>query len=88
MKRKAIVAVGTILMFQLCMSMIPVQNVTAEEFRANIRVDRDVGSGPLRNAASIAVDDGEIYILWEDSRNGGMDIYYSKSSNEGSSFLL
>jgi len=88
MRRTAILAVCTIFLFQLCLSVVPVQNVTAEEFRANTRVDRDVGSGPLRNNASIAVDDGDIYILWEDSRNGGMDIYYSKSSNEGTSFLL
>ena len=70
MRRTAILAVCTIFLFQLCLSVVPVQNVTAEEFRANIRVDRDVGSGPLRNNASIAVDDGDIYILWEDSRNG------------------
>lgn len=88
MRRTAILAVCTIFLFQLCLSVVPVQNVTAEEFKANIRVDRDVGSGLLRNNASIAVDDGDIYILWEDSRNGGLDIYYSKSSNEGTSFLL
>ncbi|UCD91602.1 MAG: Ig-like domain-containing protein [Methanobacteriota archaeon] len=81
-------AVGTIFLFQVCLSMALIPGVVAEEFRANIRVDRDVGAGPLRNGASIAVDDGEIYIAWEDSRNGGMDIYYSKSSNEGTSFLL
>lgn len=87
MRRIAIVTVCTIFLFQLCACALTSQDVSGEEFKPNVRVDRDVGAGPVRKNASVAVEDGNIYIVWEDSRNGGMDVYYSKSSNEGTSFL-
>ena len=56
-------------------------------FGRNVRVD-DVGQPNIAQLApSIAVDVNEnIYIAWQDERNGSMDIYFAKSTNGGDSF--
>ncbi len=48
------------------------------EFDKNIRVNNDTGSGDQMHPR-IAVRGGEIFIVWEDGRDGGSDIYFSKS---------
>ncbi len=47
------------------------------EFDKNIRVNDDTGSSDQMHPR-IAVRSGEIFIVWEDGRNGGSDIYFSK----------
>ncbi|VVB90137.1 Uncharacterised protein [uncultured archaeon] len=47
------------------------------EFDKNIRVNDDTGSGDQMHPR-IKVESGEIFIVWEDGRNGGSDIYFSK----------
>jgi hypothetical protein len=86
MRRIVVLAVFIILLGQLCtlVSLFPVAK--AEEFRDNERIDRDVGKGTRTNP-SIEVSDGNIYTVWQDNRTGPWDVYYSKSSNNGTSFL-
>jgi hypothetical protein len=87
MRRFVVLAIVMILFGQSVLVLMPYANVTAEEFRHNVRVDSNVGSGTIRGAPSIDSDNGNIYIAWQDSRNGGSDIYYSRSNNQGASFL-
>jgi len=47
------------------------------EFDKNIRVNDDTGSSDQMHPR-IAVRGGELFIAWEDGRNGGSDIYFSK----------
>ncbi len=54
------------------------------EFDKNVRLNDDTG-GSDQMHPHIAVRGGEIFIVWEDGRNGGSDIYFSKSvMNNGS----
>ncbi len=46
------------------------------EFDKNVRVNDDTG-GSDQMHPHIAVRSGEIFIVWEDGRNGGSDIYFS-----------
>lgn len=86
MRRVAFLTVATIILVCLSQFLSPLQTVRALEFRENKRVDRDVGKGSRANP-SIEVSDGSIHIVWEDDRSGSWDIYYSKSNNNGTSFL-
>ena len=56
-------------------------------FGPNIRVD-DTGSSPSYQwSPSIAVNtDGNIYVAWADKRNGNLDIYFAKSTDDGAYF--
>ncbi|UCE74295.1 MAG: exo-alpha-sialidase [Methanomassiliicoccales archaeon] len=57
-------------------------------FSGNKRVIDDV-SGAHQTAPSIAVDSASnIYIVWEDKRNGNYDIYFAKSTNGGNTFSV
>jgi hypothetical protein len=47
------------------------------EFDKNVKVNDDVENSDQMHP-EIAVKDGEIYIVWEDGRDGGSDIYFSK----------
>lgn len=47
------------------------------KFDANIRVNDDQEGDQMHPA--IAVRNGEIFIVWEDDRNGTSDVYFSKS---------
>jgi hypothetical protein len=87
MRRFVVLAIVMVLFGQFILVLIPQTGVVAEEFRLNVRVDSNVGSGTSRTAPSIDSDNGNIYIAWGDSRNGGSDIYYSRSNNQGASFL-
>lgn len=50
------------------------------------RVDDDTNNGTQVNP-SLGVDgSGNIYVAWQDSRNGATDIYFSKSTNGGSTW--
>jgi hypothetical protein len=87
MRRFVVLAVIMILFTQFILVLMPQITVTAEEFRDNVRVDSNVGSGTIRGAPAIAADNGNIYIVWQDNRNSAADIYYSRSNNQGVSFL-
>jgi hypothetical protein len=55
-------------------------------FSTNKMVNDDGGS-TLQSHPSIAVDNvGNIYISWEDNRNGNYDIYFTNSTDEGNTF--
>ncbi len=54
------------------------------EFDKNIRVNDDAGSGDQMHP-QIAVEGGEIFIIWEDGRNGGSDIYFSTGAMKNGS---
>jgi hypothetical protein len=58
-----------------------------KSFQRNVRVD-DTGSSPSNQyRVSMALDnDGNIYVVWSDDRNGRRDIYFSKSTDGGESF--
>lgn len=87
MRRCVVLAIIMILFGQFVLVLMPQTNVIAEEFRLNVRVDSNVGSGTIRSSPSIASDNGNIYIVWQDNRDGWSDIYYSRSNNQGASFL-
>ncbi len=87
MRRFVVLAVIMILFSQFILVLMPQTNVIAEEFRLDVRVDSNVGSGTIRSSPSIASDNGNIYVVWQDNRDGGSDIYYSRSNNQGVSFL-
>jgi hypothetical protein len=54
-------------------------------FGTNLRVDDSLGGG--QEDPSIAVDaSGDIYVAWQDSRNGDFDIYLAKSTDGGAFF--
>ncbi len=88
MRRLVVLALVIILLGQLCSFMAPIGSVEADEFRGNVRVDSNRGPGAIRSSPSMVADNGNIYIVWHDTRDGGSDIYYTKSSNQGVSFLL
>lgn len=62
-----------------------------ESFNTNVRVNDDTGSSS-QSAPSLAVDgNGNVYIVWTDGRNKGiddynLDIYFAKSTNGGGSY--
>ncbi len=88
MKRVVVVALVIILLGQLCLFVAPFGSVEAEEFRGNVRVDSNRKEGVTSYAPSMVADNGNIYIVWHDTRNGDADVFYSKSSNQGVSFLV
>ncbi|MFC1594113.1 hypothetical protein ACFL38_02175 [Candidatus Omnitrophota bacterium] len=57
-------------------------------FEPNVRVD-DTGSDTSHQMyPSLAADaSGNIFVAWQDMRNGNWDIYFAKSTNGGISFL-
>jgi len=59
---------------------------------SNIRVNDDVGTSEQSSPAIAMGDSGNFIIVWEDSRNGNLDIYaqrYDSSGNpSGSNFLV
>lgn len=60
-----------------------------EDWRVPIRVDLDDPAGGSYSAhPEIAVSENgtDIWITWEDSRDGAPDIYVARSSNQGQSF--
>ncbi|MFC1594114.1 hypothetical protein ACFL38_02180 [Candidatus Omnitrophota bacterium] len=56
-------------------------------FEPDVRVDDTETSSSSQSGPSLAVDyNGHIYIAWQDDRNGNLDIYCSRSSDEGVTF--
>ena len=57
-------------------------------WRDPVRVDSDEPAGVARsgNPQIDATENGRVYVVWEDSRNGNSDIYFARSDNAGSSF--
>ncbi len=88
MRRLVALALVIMLFGQLCILVAPFGKVKAEVFRGNVRVDSNRGMGVDRTAPTIVADNGNIYIVWHEDRNGDNDIFYTKSSNQGVSFLL
>ena len=61
--------------------------VLAQEFQSNIRVDDTGISDTNQSQPSLAVDDnGYIYTVWTDERNGHPDIYFARSTDNGATF--
>ncbi len=57
-----------------------------QTFSSDVRVNDDVGTAN-QDLPSIAVGaGGNIYIVWRDWRNGNSDIFFSKSTDGGSTF--
>jgi hypothetical protein len=60
------------------------QNYTAFGWNANVRVNDDVGSAGQDAPNTIADNDGNLYLAWRDSRDGGpYGIYFAKSADGG-----
>jgi len=56
-------------------------------FEPNVRVDDTGSSTGMQNEPSVTVDtNGNIYVVWHDYRNNVSDIYFSKSTDGGTSF--
>jgi hypothetical protein len=56
-------------------------------FNTNVRVDSTGSSDYDQKYPKIAIGSGNnIYVVWQDSRNGDWDIYFTRSTNAGSSF--
>lgn len=55
-----------------------------EEFGANVRITDDTSD--LRAFPAMVVEDGTIYVVWQEKRDGDDDIYFSKSMNNGTTF--
>ncbi len=53
-----------------------------------VRVDSDEPAGIAFSGSPqiAATDNGMVYVVWEDTRNGKSDIYFARSDNAGSSF--
>jgi len=61
-------------------------NDSGGTFGTNVKVNDDPSSA-IQRYPDIAVDsNGVIHVVWEDSRNGNYDIYYSKSTDGGATF--
>ncbi len=54
------------------------------KFDGNIRIN-DIGNGSQMHPA-IAVRNGEIFVVWEDERDGASNIYFSKGSRKNEDF--
>lgn len=52
---------------------------------ADVRLDQDAGTAFL-DRVDICCDGGNVYVAWQDLRNGGSDVYTRSSSNNGVSF--
>ncbi len=68
-------------------SMGMIQNAGAATFGTDIRVNDSAFAASTQSAPDMAIGpNGNIYIVWEDNRNGNYDIYLSSSADGGSSF--
>jgi hypothetical protein len=88
MRRQFALVVFIMLFSQFLLVLMPSTDVMAEEFRGNVRVDSNDGVGTMRGEPAISTDNGNIYIVWQDKRDGDYDIYYTRSNNQGVSYLL
>lgn len=57
-------------------------------WREPIRVDSDEPAGIAFSGSPqvTATANGNVYVVWEDTRNGNSDIYFARSDNAGNSF--
>jgi hypothetical protein len=59
-----------------------------QTWREPVRVDSDaLGSAHSAWPQLAATEFGDVYVVWEDARNGNTDIYFARSDNAGTSFL-
>ena len=54
---------------------------------ADVRLDTDAAGAALSTSARIAASDRRLYVVWADRRNGELDIYFNRSTDEGRSWL-
>ncbi|MEK6684566.1 MAG: Ig-like domain-containing protein [Nitrospirota bacterium] len=52
----------------------------------NVRVNDDTGAADQKFPCLAVVPDGNLYIVWDDARNGNSDIYFSRSLDGGSTW--
>jgi len=55
-------------------------------FGEPVRVDADQAGSAYSSYPKLALDDTRLYVVWEDSRDGLSDIYFSYSSDSGATF--
>jgi hypothetical protein len=60
---------------------------SGDEWDEPVRVDTDPAGEAYSAFPRITANDGNVYVIWEDSRDGKSDVYFSRSTNEGSTFL-
>ncbi len=59
-----------------------------QSWRDAVRVDSDaIGEAHSAWPQLAATEFGDVYVAWEDARNGKTDIYFARSDNAGTSFL-
>lgn len=67
--------------------MVMMQNAEAATFGADVRVNDSADSGFMQSAPDMAIDGSDnIFVVWEDNRNGNLDIYISTSTVGGDTF--
>ncbi len=80
---KALAAVSLLIITLFALTMLG--GSVGFEFKENLKVNDDSTTGEQTNP-SMAVLGDNVYLIWEDARNGDKDIYFGNSSDGGSTF--
>ena len=54
---------------------------------SDVRLDTDVAGAANSVDAVISVDSPRVYVVWQDDRNGGTDVYLNASTDDGQTWL-
>ena len=61
-------------------------NDAGATFDAPLRVDHGSGAAFVASTPKIAASGSDVYVVWRDNRNGGLDVFLNRSTNNGGSF--
>jgi hypothetical protein len=53
----------------------------------DLRIDTDILGAAQSSAARVASEGSSVFVVWEDSRSGSKDIYFSRSADRGRTWL-
>jgi hypothetical protein len=75
-----------LLLSALLISITPSAFAQDYVFGSNIRINDDSSNGAQRTPNVAVSDNGNVYVIWTDERNGNKDIMISKSTDDGRLF--